>query len=214
MEDVRCPIFIRLANRGAGKQKTNNPTPGSIRNVVISNVTVRNAWYASSITAIPGSYVENVILSDIIVNMKGVADEKLAEKVPAEMIDSYPDAHMWKDLPASSFFVRHVKNIDFSNIKCNLDAIDARPLFIFDDAKDVRISGLVSDSNVSGNAAVRLSNVENAWFSDINIKGTPKYLFELRGAGNSGIHLSDIDPSGVFSDTSCNVVPQTSFIIH
>ena len=213
MEDVRCPIFIRLANRGAGKQKSAIPTPGTIRNVVISNVTARNAWYASSITAIPGSYVENVILSNIIVTMKGSSDMALPEKAVDEKIDAYPDAHMWRDLPASAFYVRHAKNLDFSNIRCNLDATDLRPLFIFDDVKDVRANGISSDDNISGKAAIRLQRVENARFSDINIKGTPKYFFELRGQGNTEIHLSDTDPSAVFSESACSVVPQTSFII-
>ena len=99
------------------------------------------------------------------------------------------------------------------NIRCNLDATDLRPLFIFDDVKDVRANGISSDDNISGKAAIRLQRVENARFSDINIKGTPKYFFELRGQGNTEIHLSDTDPSAVFSESACSVVPQTSFII-
>lgn len=213
MEDVRCPIFIRLANRGAGDRKTAEPIPGTIRNVVISNVTVRNAWFASSITAIPGSYVENVILSNIIVTMKGSQDAALAEKVVDEKVDAYPDAHMWKDLPASSFYVRHVKNIDFTNIKCNLDAADVRPLFIFDDVKDLCVRGLVSDNNVSGFAALRLVDVAGASFSDINVKGTPQYIFHLRAEGNTDIRLRDVEPSGVCSDKACSIQPQTSFTI-
>lgn len=213
MEDVRCPIFIRLANRGDGDRKTAEPVPGTIRNVIISNVTVRNAWFASSVTAIPGSYVENVILSNIIVTMKGSTDAKLVEKTVDEKVDAYPDAHMWGDLPASSFFVRHVKNIDFSNIKCNLDAPDTRPLFIFDDVRDLRVRGLVSDSNVSGVEAVRLTDVTGAAFSDINIKGTAQYLFHLRSEGNADIHLTDVDPSAVCSDRSCSIAPHTSYTI-
>ena len=56
VEGTEAPIFIRLANR-ARKYKTDAPTPkvGRIRDVRISNITVRNAGpTGSSITAIPG----------------------------------------------------------------------------------------------------------------------------------------------------------------
>ena len=211
MEDVRCPIFIRLCNRGAGVQKNNPPQPGRVRNVVISNVTVRNAWFASSVTAIPGSYIENVILDNIIVTMKASGDAALAEKQVAEKEDAYPDAHMWGDLPASSFFVRHAKNISMSNLKCMLDGSDVRPLCIFDDVKDLTVTGLVSDTNHSGNAAFRLTGVEDAFFSTIHLKGSPKFFYDLRGEGNTNIHISDTDPTKVRSEKSCSVVQQTSF---
>ena len=211
MEDVCCPIFIRLANRGAGAQKNNPPRPGRIRNVVISNVTCRNAMYSSSITAIPGSYVENVILDNIIITAKGSDDASLAEKEVAEKEDSYPDAHMWGDLPSSAFFVRHAKNISMSNVKCMLDDADVRPICIFDDVQDLDVSGLVSDDNHSGNAAFRMTSVENAFFSRIRLNGTPKYFYDLRGQDNTNIHISDTDPTKVRSEKACSVVQQTSF---
>lgn len=213
MEDVRCPIFIRLNNRGAGVQKNNPPQPGRIRNVVISNVTARNAWFASSITAIPGSYVENVILENIIVTMKGINNPALVEKTVDEKINAYPDAHMWGDLPASTFYVRHAKNLSLGNVKCFLDAEDIRPLCIFDDVKDLQISGFISDEQHTGNAAFRFIGVENAFFTSVFLKGSPKFWYDLRGEGNTNIHLSDTEPTKVRSEKSCSVVQQTSFIL-
>ena len=204
-------IFLRKIL--VGVQKNNPPQPGRIRNVVISNVTARNAWFASSITAIPGSYVENVILENIIVTMKGINNPALVEKTVDEKINAYPDAHMWGDLPASTFYVRHAKNLSLGNVKCFLDAEDIRPLCIFDDVKDLSVSGFVSDERVAGNAAFRFIGVENAFFTSVFLKGSPKFWYDLRGEGNTNIHLSDTEPTKVRSEKSCSVVQQTSFIL-
>ena len=118
---------------------------------------------------------------------------------------------MWGDLPASTFFVRHARNLTIGNVKSFLDKEDVRPLCIFDDVKDLSVGGWVSDTNHGGNAAFRLTGVENASFTGVNLKGSPKYFFDLRGEGNTGIHLTDTDPTKVRSEKSCSVVQQTSF---
>ena len=213
VEDVRCPIFIRLANRGAGVQKVKPTMPGKIRNVLINNINVRNAWFASSITAIPGSYIENVTLSNINVTMRKMIDNKLVDKVVDEKVDAYPDANMWANLPATSFFVRHVDDITFNMIRCEVDGEDNRPAMIFDDARDVVVNGLILDENYIGDAAVRLVNTRCARFSNCDIKPGVKFQFDLRGDLNTDIHLSDIDPTKVRSETSCDVEQSVSFVI-
>ncbi len=196
MEDVRVPIFIRLANRGAGTQKVKPTQPGTIRNVLISNVTARHAWFASSITAIPGSYVENVSLNNIVVRTAGKGDAALAEKAVDEKIDSYPDAHMWNKLPASAFYIRHVKDLEMNGIRCSLDSPDERPLYIFDDAKDLTVSNCSSDDNSVGKASIRLVNVENAWFSNLRLSEAAENIIELRGE-NEGLQLVGVNQNKV-----------------
>lgn len=180
MEEVRVPIFIRLGNRGAGKQMVSPSRAGEIRNVVISNVTAQKAWYASSITGIPGSDVRNVILSNIIVNMEGGGDESLAEKLVEEKIDAYPDAHMWKHLPASAFYVRHVRDLDMNCIMCNIDAPDKRPVMIFDDVKSLYVNGLSTNDNPNGNASLRLVNTADVRFTALDLSENTKNDIEIR----------------------------------
>src|SRR5262249_34507119 len=57
MSDARCPIFLRLGNRGRDQA---TPTPGALKNVVISNIVAKNAEWASSIVGIPGHPIEGV----------------------------------------------------------------------------------------------------------------------------------------------------------
>lgn len=213
MEEVRCPIFIRLANRGGGVQKVKPTQPGKLRNVLINNVNVRNAWFASSITAIPGSYVENVSLSNINVTTQKMHNAELVNMEVPEKVDAYPDASMWGNLPATAFYLRHVEDISFNMIRCEVDGEDNRPAMIFDDAEDVIVNGMMLDENYIGEAAVRLVNTRCARFSNCDIKSGTKFHFDLRGERNSDIRLSDTDPAKVRSEKSCSVEQTVSFVI-
>ena len=63
MQDVQTPLFIRLGNR-RGK--------GVLKNIIVSNIVAENqSLITSSITGIPGSYVENVTLRDIMFIQEG-----------------------------------------------------------------------------------------------------------------------------------------------
>ncbi|MCX7048085.1 MAG: glycosyl hydrolase family 28 protein [Candidatus Sumerlaeota bacterium] len=70
MVNVRAPIFIRLGNRGNG-QPEGNKKPGSLKNIVIENITARHSLMESSITGIPGHDVENVTLRNIEIELEG-----------------------------------------------------------------------------------------------------------------------------------------------
>ena len=142
VEGTEAPIFIRLANR-ARKYKSDAPTPnvGRIRDVRISNITVRNAGaIGSSITAIPGYYVEDIVLENISIHHKGgVTQKDITDKWKDERIAKYPEGTAWKTLPAKGFFIRHARNIKFSNVKITTDAPDERPDFIEIDTFDVTV---------------------------------------------------------------------------
>lgn len=59
-----------------------------------------------------------------------------------EEIKSYPEFTMFGELPSWGFYVRHVKNISFKNIKLRLANEDFRPAFVFDDVETVIFDGL------------------------------------------------------------------------
>ena len=136
MEGTQAPIFIRLANRARPYLKgIEKPGVGSIRDVRLSNITVYNAGpIGSSITGIPGHYVEDVELSNITIHQKGgVTAEmmpKIYEKSADEREKKYPEGTSWGTLPAKGFFVRHARNIKFSNIVIKSEQPDIRPDFL------------------------------------------------------------------------------------
>lgn len=149
------PIFIRLGQR-------NGKTASVVRNITIRNVfaempfdipdinyDVRGPGFSvnnprpSSITGIPGCYVENVNLENVEIVYPGRASKGIyyyplsqIHQVP-ERINSYPEFSMFGELPAWGFYVRHVKGLTLNNVRLSLKDNDFRPAFVFDDAKDI-----------------------------------------------------------------------------
>ncbi len=147
IDSVETPLFIRLGDAGRVPDSTfEKPAVGTIRNIVIDGITAtRCGKITSSITGIPGYYVENVTLSNFFIETNGgVTKEEVAGPVP-EHIDHYPETFMFgTPLPASGLYLRHVKNITLENVGFSQRHPDERPVIVADD-----VVGLVK-SNVKG----------------------------------------------------------------
>lgn len=147
-------LFIRLGHR-AGER------PGTIKNISIKNMTVEIPFgrpdinydlrgpevdffhnpFPSSITGIPGYYIEGIHLENIEITYPGRATKGMAyiplnrlNQVP-EQIDKYPEFSMFGELPSWGFYIRHAKNIKMKNVKLKLTEPDYRPAIIMDDVK-------------------------------------------------------------------------------
>lgn len=121
IDGTMCPLYIRLGNRGRTISKEDvKPSIGSMKNISISNVVAYNCGnFCSSITAVPGAYIENVTLNNIqIYNEGGVEPEEYVATIKEVKEDEkgYPQPTVWGNLPSSGLFLRHVKNIQISNI--------------------------------------------------------------------------------------------------
>jgi len=142
VSETNCPIFVRLGNR-ARKHSPVAPDPGrgTLRNVFISDITATtSSLLTSNITGYPGGYAENISLSNILITSLADAEKNLlSDKVP-ENDKGYPTPNMFgNSLPASGFFIRHVKNIKLNNIQLVIKGKDSRPAFIFQDVKDALV---------------------------------------------------------------------------
>ncbi|WP_430972356.1 glycoside hydrolase family 28 protein [Sunxiuqinia rutila] len=140
--ETDCPIFVRLGNR-ARKHAPDAPVPGmgTLRNVHISNIiATTSSKLTSSITGVSSAFAENISLDNIrITNLSdGTAEE--ASMAVKENDKGYPTPNMFGDiLPASGFFVRHVRNITFNNIQLFNKGDNVRPAFIFHNVSDALI---------------------------------------------------------------------------
>ncbi len=95
--------------------------------------------YPGIIAGIPGALIEDVSLSDIYWHKVGGADKKIADTEPDEQVKGYPDPTRFPTMfPAHGLFVRHVRNLEMTNIEFRLDKADARPAIW---AHDVRWVG-------------------------------------------------------------------------
>ena len=160
-----APIFIRLGSRMRGPAGV---AVGAIRRVLISNVVCSNADapICSIISGIPGHKIEDVRLSNIIIEHKGGGTrEQSGIKVP-EKEDEYPDPDMFGPaMPAHGFFMRHVRGIEMEGIKVLNTNPDERPAFVLEDMQDVDFTRPKA-TVAAGVPLFRLKNVENFCLRD------------------------------------------------
>lgn len=123
---VHSPIFLRMGSRMRGPA---GAQPGALRRILISNVTSSDAAaeYPSIISGIPGSLIEDVKISDVYLHQLGGGSSAWAALEPPENERGYPEASMFGTLPATGFFLRHARNLEFSNIEIATARPDARP---------------------------------------------------------------------------------------
>ena len=124
MMNVRAPLFVRLGKRGRAQDV---PMPGRLKNVSISNVVAVGAMTASSITGIPGYPVSDISLKNIRIAARGGAGPEIAAQRVLELERGYPDAFMYRDLPAYGLYCRHVRGVTLHGIELSVDQPDARP---------------------------------------------------------------------------------------
>jgi len=143
VEGTEAPIFIRLGNRARGYllggKDFDSLIPidhvGTIDGIRLDNIQIRHAGsMGCSISGLPGHPVENVSLSRISIHHKGGVSAsdlpKIEESIKDEKEKDYPESTMWGNLPAKGFFVRHARNIQFSDVSVQTEEADVRPDFV------------------------------------------------------------------------------------
>jgi polygalacturonase len=143
-----APIFIRLGDRARPPQP-NLPPPaiGVIRDVILSNITARDASNVGcAIAGLPGHPIENLTLSNIRL---GFAGGGTAEQVAAEVPENekqYPESTMFGPLPAYGLYLRHATGVTLDNLELRHASEDARPALVCDDIQRLQVDGFQSDA--------------------------------------------------------------------
>ncbi len=135
MRDIRnSPLFLRLGTRMRGPKEM---SVGSLKRVLISNVVSSGALaeLCSIVSGVPGHRIEDIKISDVHLHQLGGGTTAMAELNPLEKESDYPEPSMFGGLPASGFFLRHVKNIEMSNVEIATEQPDARPAFWLHDVE-------------------------------------------------------------------------------
>jgi polygalacturonase len=187
MEDVQTPIFIRLGSR-------NNPT-GSLKNIMISNISARtHSRIPCSITAVPGFYVENVLLKDIMIEVMGGGTREDIDRVVPEKEKEYPENRMFGfSLPAYGLFVRHVKKLSLENVQFNLLSNDVRSAIYMEDADDIKINNLKNTAPTGDQPVIGLNQVASLIISGYTPNKSIPLFLKLKGDKTNNILLLNND---------------------
>ena len=163
MDEVGCPIFIRLGNRGTsftGKSpssrgadaKPQGVPVGTLKNIrisdVVAKVVIENRDKTPSftdkekakagpimITGIPGHCIENVVLENIDISFPGHGTEEEAKRVVPEDIARYPEQFFFGVLPSWGAYIRHARNVEFKNVNLTTRSPDQREKIVLVDVE-------------------------------------------------------------------------------
>ena len=147
---VSGPIFMRLGERLRGPRETTRV--GTLKRVMISNLACYGApqRISSILSGIPGSFIEDVKLSNIYIETAGGATAEDAKIQPPELENKYPEPSMFGPMPASGFFLRHVRNVEMSHVEIANAAPDARPAFYLTDVTRADFFAVTAPRNADG----------------------------------------------------------------
>ncbi len=146
IEGTECPLYIRLGDR-ARKYAEDIPQPrtGTMRNISVNNlVAYQTGNFSSSITAVPGHYIENVQLNNIqFYNTGGLQGGEFIgdHRSVSEDEKGYPQPTVWGNLPSSLLFIRHVRSLSLTNFMFGSNAPDPRVPVIAVDTDRLLIRG-------------------------------------------------------------------------
>jgi len=160
MEKTFAPIFIKLSDVARVPEGTYKR--GSIRNVTFDNITATDCYsyfkgreMPSVIWGKPGSPIENIEFTNVSITAKGGHPVTDAEVDPAENDERFP-RHLGV-IPAYAWYLRHVKDIRFTDCEFGFEKSDGRPAFVIDDTEKVQMknTSLPIGSECSSRIAVR-----------------------------------------------------------
>ncbi|MFT4091394.1 MAG: glycoside hydrolase family 28 protein [Asticcacaulis sp.] len=154
---TNAPLFLRLGARMRGPKGVDI---GTLKRVLISNINSSGASPLPSIIAgIRGHLIEDIKVADCYFEQLGGGDDALAALLPPENDKRYPETDIFgKQLPATGFFIRHARNVEFSHIEVATRVSDRRPAYWLDTVEDFRGFGLTHPTH-DGVAQFRLANV-------------------------------------------------------
>jgi polygalacturonase len=163
---VHSPLFLRLGKRMRGPQ---NVAPGALRRVILSNIVSSNAvaQYPSIIGGVPGHLIEDIKISDVYLHQLGGGTKEWGALEPPEKEGSYPEATMFGTLPARGFFLRHARNLEFSNIEIAAATPDERPAFWMHDVEGVDLFRVKAGKNIATYSLRDVKNFRSFGSSDL-----------------------------------------------
>lgn len=165
-EVSNAPLFIFLGARMRGPENTQI---GSIRRVIISDITVNNAdgRFPIILQGLPESPLTDIQIRNVFVQFNGgISQQDVIEQNPAYINpffisehstprvgyhevplqrEAYPEPSMFGLLPAKGIYIRQAENIVFDNITMHFNREDERPLIIMDATKSIELKNIKPD---------------------------------------------------------------------
>jgi len=194
MDGVRFPIFMRLGNRGRDQKI---PVPGTLNNVIISNITASDALIGGIIIGMPDHPIKNVHLNNIKISLKGGGTKEQAEMDVEKAMKKYPSAYKFRGLPTFGIYTRHTQSITLENIQLTCKTPDTRHALICQDAADLTVDAFSAPAIPNAASQMYFQNVRDANIRNCRPGVGTEIFLESSGSRSTGIILLNNDFSGV-----------------
>ena len=161
---VSGPLFMRLGARLRGPRETTKV--GTLKRILISNLDCYNAPQRIScvLSGIPGYPIEDVKLSNVYIETAGGGTAEMARIQPPENESKYPEPTMFGPMPASGFFMRHMRNVEMSHVEIANTTPDARPAFYLADVERADFFAVTAPRSPDGAFALHgVKNLRIGW---------------------------------------------------
>jgi hypothetical protein len=194
MTGVRAPLFVRLGRRGLGQTVR---AAGELKDISIGHIVATGATWPSSITGIPGHPISNISLNDIRITGKGGGKAALLSRDVPEREKQYPDATMFRDLPAYGLYCRHVNALSADQVDLTVERPDARPAVLLDDVRQADLRAIAATLPADGVPVFWLRSVRDGTLRGLRRRAGTKTLVRLSGSGTARVRLVGHDLSPV-----------------
>jgi hypothetical protein len=194
MIGVRAPLFVRLGRRGLGQTV---PAAGELKDISIAHIVATGATWPSSITGIPGHPISNISLKDIRISGKGGGKAALLSRDVPQLEQQYPDATMFRDLPAYGLYCRHVNGLRADQLDLTTEQPDARPAVVLDDVRQADLRAIAATPSADGGPVFWLRSVRDGTLHGLRRRAGTKTLVRLSGSGTTRVRLVGTDLSPV-----------------
>ncbi|MBN1353007.1 right-handed parallel beta-helix repeat-containing protein [candidate division KSB1 bacterium] len=193
MQNVEAPIFLRLGNRGRDMDVA---TPGTLKNVIISNITATGAIRACQVAGIPGHPVAGVTLDNIQVCFRGGGARELAQREIPEQIAKYPESSMFGELPVYGLYCRHATGLKARNLQFSLESSDLRHALVFEDVQFLELESLTAPAIEGAVATIDLRQVKHALITKCLVTPGNELFLKISGQQSANISLRANELSG------------------
>jgi Glycosyl hydrolases family 28 len=194
MTGVRCPLFLRLGNRGRDMPR---PIPGTLKNVVVSNLVASGAEWPCTIAGIPGHEIEEVTLQNLRVGYRGGGSREQGRMAVPEQAAKYPSADMFGILPAHGIYLRHAHDLHLSHIKLTCGSPDLRSAMVCDDVSGLGVEALEAQQAKAGAPLLDFRQVRDALIRGCRPGRDTDVFLKVSGDQSRGLSLLANDFSRV-----------------
>jgi hypothetical protein len=147
------------------------------------------ARWPSSITGIPDHPISNISLKDIRIAGKGSGKVPLLSHDVPELEKQYPDATMFRDLPAYGLYCRHVNGLSADQLDLKVDQPGARPAVVLDDVRQADLGAIAATPPADGAPVFWLRSVRDGKLHSVRSHAGTRTLVRLSGGDTARVRL-------------------------